>query len=142
MALGGRRIVAPDTIDCPSALRMPCVLIVEDDPDIREFMALIVPLVMPGYSVLTAANGLDALQQLRVFKPDLVLLDLHMPVMNGWEFRMRQLADPECASIPVVVLTAYYDPQKVTAELGIPCVPKPIDVDEMLRAVSRATGSN
>ena len=74
---------------------MPCVLIVEDDSDIREFMELL--LADAGYDTMSAENGSRALERMRARRPCLVLLDLAMPVMDGWEFRERQLADPELA---------------------------------------------
>ena len=89
---------------------MPCVLIVEDDPDIREFMELL--LADAGYDTMTAENGSRALERMRARRPCLVLLDLAMPVMDGWEFRERQLADPELAKVPVVCITAAFDPDE------------------------------
>ena len=82
---------------------MPCVLIVEDDADIREFMQFL--LSASGYETMTAANGEEALHRMRERRPCMVLLDLMMPVMDGFDFRARQLAGarrwrrcPCCAS--------------------------------------------
>ena len=61
---------------------MPCVLIVEDEPDVREFMEVL--LQTSGYETMSAPNGLEALQRMRARRPCVVLLDLMMPVMNGW----------------------------------------------------------
>ena len=72
---------------------MACVLIVEDDEDVREFMDIL--LSSSGYQTATARNGAEALEAVRQTHPCLVLLDLMMPVMDGWTFRDRQLADPE-----------------------------------------------
>src|SRR5690349_17497986 len=83
------------------------VLIVEDDADLREMMAQL--LTLEGFSVETASNGREALRYLESGdggRPNLILLDLMMPVMDGWEFRRRQLADMRSAEIPVVVLSA------------------------------------
>ncbi|MBC7545053.1 MAG: response regulator, partial [Candidatus Sericytochromatia bacterium] len=80
------------------------ILIVEDDIDIRETLAEI--LADEGYSVASAANGLDAISYLQTeAMPCVILLDLMMPVMSGWEFRAKQQQDPTLAGIPVVVLS-------------------------------------
>ena len=82
------------------------ILIVEDDLDIRDSMLEI--LEDRGYSVSTAADGLQALQRLSdgTRKPDLILLDLMMPNMNGLEFREEQLKNADHASIPVAIISA------------------------------------
>ena len=81
------------------------VLVVEDDPDLREMMEQM--LHLEGFATLTAPNGLEALNLLNGGAPvKVILLDLMMPVMDGWEFRRRQLADPKLAGIPVVVMSA------------------------------------
>jgi CheY-like chemotaxis protein len=84
------------------------ILVVEDDPDTRAMLASILETI--GHQVDTAANGQEALQHLHGrFRPDLILLDLMMPVMDGWEFRQHQNQDPELAAIPVVLLSAADD---------------------------------
>jgi CheY-like chemotaxis protein len=115
------------------------VLIVEDDPDIREFMGLL--LRFHGYETSVASNGAEALDRLAEQRPCVILLDVMMPVMDGWEFRARQLADPSLADIPVVCLTAMYDPGDVVARLRVQCLQKPIDFPVLLDAVSTACGS-
>ena len=115
---------------------MPSVLVVEDDPDVREFMEML--LASSGYRTASAANGAEALERIRAERPCVVLLDLMMPVMDGWEFRARQLADPELARVPVVCVTAVYDPEDVTRQLQLKCIRKPVDFDEVLAEVRRA----
>jgi CheY-like chemotaxis protein len=78
------------------------ILIVDDDSDTREGLSL--AMEAAGYSVRTARDGVEALKVLRQCRPDLILLDLVMPTMDGWTFRMQQLRDPALADIPVVVL--------------------------------------
>lgn len=81
------------------------ILIIEDDPDIRDTMAQI--LDEEGYRTFTASSGLDALQQLRDgLRPHLILLDLMMPIMDGWQFREEQEKNPAIAAIPVVLISA------------------------------------
>jgi CheY-like chemotaxis protein len=84
------------------------LLLVEDDDDIRTDLAEL--LAEEGYQVAAAANGAEALAQLRADpRPCLILLDLMMPVMSGWDFRAAQLRDPELAGIPVVLLSGAND---------------------------------
>ena len=70
-----------------------------------------------------------------------MLLDIHMPVMDGWEFRRRQLDDPRYASVPVVAVTAHFDARAVEDKLGVPCLRKPMHIDEVVTAVRFACGS-
>jgi CheY-like chemotaxis protein len=118
---------------------MPLVLIVEDDPDIREFMELL--LIDAGYETMTAENGSRALERMRARRPCIVLLDLAMPVMDGFGFRERQLADPDLAKIPVVCITAAFDPVSVSARLKVPCLPKPVSFSAVLDVVQNACRS-
>lgn len=124
---------------------MCCVLIVEDEPDLREMVACL--LNGYGYDTVLANNGADALEQLRRQRPCLVLLDVMMPVMDGFQFRARQLEDPDLASIPVLCLTAMFDHRHVARELGARCLQKPVSIDELLSVVNahcrpEAAGSN
>lgn len=81
------------------------VLVVEDDADLREMMEQLLDL--EGFIPLTAPNGRDALALLRERGPvKVILLDLMMPIMDGWEFRRQQRCDPRLADIPVVVVSA------------------------------------
>jgi len=83
----------------------PAILVVEDDREQRE--ALCAMLDLEGFEHAEAANGREALDYLdRSRAPCLVLLDLEMPVMNGWDFRAKQLAEERLSRIPVVVVTA------------------------------------
>ncbi len=95
-----------ETSQLPADTRSaPPVLVVEDDREQRETLCAMLDLV--GFGHAQAANGREALDYLKESRaPCLVLLDLEMPVMNGWEFRVNQLADKRIARIPVVVVTA------------------------------------
>jgi len=110
------------------------VLVVDDDQGGLEALSDI--LEYEGYTVERAQNGLQALEHLKQSRPlpSLIILDLLMPVMDGWEFRTRQKEDPELAEVPVLVITA------ISATAGIDAAEilhKPIDVDALLRAVAR-----
>jgi DNA-binding response OmpR family regulator len=113
---------------------MPCVLIVEDDTDVREFMDVL--LTTHGFETMTASNGREALERMRSRRPCLVLLDLMMPVMDGWEFRKLQQGEPELAKVPVVVLTALDQAQARAEGLnGVDFLKKPLDFDRLLEIV-------
>jgi CheY-like chemotaxis protein len=112
------------------------VLVVEDEADIRNMLAQI--LEWEGYEVTTAANGCDALEKLQKKAPSLILLDLTMPIMNGWQFRAVQSRDPGLASIPVVVLSG--GAEVGSAEDGVggaEYLRKPVDLAILLETVER-----
>jgi CheY-like chemotaxis protein len=113
------------------------VLIVEDDTDLRQALSQI--LSDEGYRVDGAEHGLHALEQLRDGRrPCLILLDLTMPVMNGWQFRDEQRLDPELAAIPVVVISAGANLSEQIAPLGIQdYIRKPIQLGQLLATVQR-----
>lgn len=115
----------------------PRILVVEDDFDIRDTLAQI--LEAEGYDVAGAANGAEALDVLaRQTPPALILLDLMMPVMNGWQFRAEQLKDPELASIPVVIISADSGVgQKAQAIGAADSLKKPVPLETLLSVVSR-----
>ena len=109
------------------------VLIVEDDEDLREMMAQL--LTLEGFETATVANGREALDYLhQASKPDVILLDLMMPVMDGWEFRRQQQADPALAPVPVIVLSALDQNRASTLE-ATAFLKKPLDFDRLLSLV-------
>ena len=117
---------------------MANILVVEDNDDVREMMA--VTLELEGHEVSTAVNGRDALNKLRAGdRPCVILLDLMMPVMNGWEFRNVLERDPILKSVPVVIVSA------ATAELvhnadAAAYLPKPLDMEQLLHVVGGFCG--
>jgi CheY-like chemotaxis protein len=112
------------------------ILIVEDDEDARE--ALVFFLENEGYHVLEASHGEEALHHLRNTEVCAILLDLMMPVMNGWTFRSEQLKDPRIASIPVAVITADENATQSAAALGVQeLMVKPVDLRRLLAFVDR-----
>jgi CheY-like chemotaxis protein len=114
------------------------VLVVDDDQDALDVIATVIE--EAGHDVMRARNGREALQQLHDSQGrcDLILLDLLMPVMNGWDFRRRQRETPAFARIPVFLMSAGAHLAVVRDELQASgCVAKPIDAGEILDVVKR-----
>jgi CheY-like chemotaxis protein len=113
------------------------VLIVDDHGELREELALLLEDL--GYSVAQAANGQDALVSLRSAPlPGLILLDLLMPVMNGWVFRVEQRQDPMLIAIPIVLISMMADLQRHAVALNaVGYLVKPIDLNELVVLVAR-----
>src|SRR5512133_753982 len=111
---------------------MPRVLIIEDDAETRD--ALSVFLQLEGYDVTSAPDGRSGLAEARLHHPDVILLDLMMPVLDGWGFRAEQKRDASIAGIPVVVVSALSDRRDIDASAF---VPKPCDLDAVLGVVAR-----
>ena len=103
---------------------------------------LVLLLKSHGYETLTAGNGEEALDEMRRRRPCVVLLDVQMPIMDGWQFRETQLEDPAIRDVPVVCITGLYDPEEVTRLLGVPCLPKPANFADVIREVERACGAS
>jgi CheY-like chemotaxis protein len=110
------------------------ILIIEDDPNIRDVM--IMALQFEGYETSSASNGKEGLEALEVgLRPNLILLDLMMPVMSGWEFIDNFKHLEKFNNIPVVVVSAFSEKAK-----SVECtsfVPKPVDLDTLLEYVRR-----
>jgi CheY-like chemotaxis protein len=106
------------------------ILIVDDDAESREMLSEL--LTNEGYTVVRAENGRDALDYLSRSLPSLIILDLMMPIMSGWEFRERQRADSRLNSLPVVVTSASGLAPEIDAAA---LIPKPIDFALLMRAV-------
>ena len=118
------------------------VLIVDDDADIREVLAEM--LVDRGFDVATAANGLEALRVLRGDgpRPSVILLDLMMPIMDGYGFVEQQRLDPALASIPLAIATAGHGLDRDRRGDRLQMVAKPFDVPRLLAVLDTlASGS-
>ena len=116
------------------------ILIVEDDHDVAQSVAEV--LEASGYSTGIAANGLEALDYLQTHtQTDLILLDMMMPVMDGWQFREEQRKLPAFDSIPVVIVTADGNARgKAEAIQADGLVSKPVTIDGLLNEVERICG--
>ena len=114
------------------------LLIVEDDDGARTALGEIFDI--EGYRVATCTNGRDALEYLHSYPPpDVIILDLQMPVMNGWQFRREQSRDAKLARVPVVVITAFQAPRNIDVD---EIVQKPIDIERLLSVVRKLSDAN
>jgi CheY-like chemotaxis protein len=116
------------------------VLVVDDDPGIRDTLEWI--LTHEGYGVTLATNGKAGLEVLRRDLPDVILLDEHMPVLDGWGFRAAQLGLHEGRDIPVVFVTGSGRVEPPRAELApTATLPKPCGVEQLLSTLERVLGT-
>jgi two-component system, chemotaxis family, chemotaxis protein CheY len=113
------------------AARTHVVLVVDDDKDIRDLLSD--ALRAEGYSVLSARHGAEALERLRACRPDLILLDLMMPVMDGLAFMAAKDSDPVIHDIPVIAMTAA---TRNHVEGAVTLMRKPFDLDVFLANVA------
>ncbi|MES1210110.1 MAG: response regulator [Pseudomonadota bacterium] len=114
------------------------VLVIEDDTDVRNALAEL--LSGEGYAVSLTADGGEALDKLRAgLRPSVILLDLMMPNVDGWDFRRAQLDDPSLAAIPVILLTASgFRPDSMRSEQGrLEMLPKPVQAHVLLDTLER-----
>jgi CheY-like chemotaxis protein len=112
------------------------VLVVEDEHDLRESICDL--LEYEGYGVAEAEHGREALQRMGVTRPGLILLDLMMPVMSGWELMDLMKRDRAMSEIPVIVVSASHDPPPG----AVAFLPKPFEVAELLAIVERYAGEH
>jgi CheY-like chemotaxis protein len=112
------------------------ILVVEDDARVLEAITEFLETV--GYAVSSARNGKEALDHARGERPSLILLDLSMPVMDGWEFLRRRGAEPSLAEVPVIVVSALVS---ATPEGADGFLSKPIDIGRLLAMLDRYCGS-
>jgi CheY-like chemotaxis protein len=115
------------------------VLVVDDDADVRELTATV--LSCNGYKVIQAQHGHDAIERLSHDTPDLIVLDLNMPVMDGWQFRAEQqrLTNRRLAAIPVLLVTAAEGAADHAATLkAVGLIEKPFDPESLLVTIEAA----
>ena len=118
------------------------ILVVEDDTDLRETLLDI--LDRAGFDVVIAANGREALAAVEAgHRAALVVLDLHMPVMDGLEFRRRQLESLDISNVPVLVITGDKQSQREAAQLGFErFLSKPFGEEDLLKSVTESVKPN
>lgn len=115
------------------------VLVVDDDPDILA--ALSDALETEGYEVRGARDGIDALEAIGQRRPDLIITDLLMPTMTGFELLAALHDDPQLATIPTLIITAGRSPE-ASETPGSVVLPKPLDLDRLMRAITACTGES
>ncbi len=111
------------------------ILLVEDDAGIRDSVAEC--LELEGYEVAAVSNGSDALDWLARDVPDVLLVDLVMPVMSGGELLARVKGDPRLAGVPAVLMTAAIPTPQSPVPKADALLPKPFDLDALLEVVAR-----
>ena len=121
--------------DCHKG-RMKKILIIDDDVtalDIVDFL-----FEDRGYEVVRRADGLSALECVESVKPDIILIDLMMPIMDGYTFRTEQMKNPEWSKVPVVVMSAEANAKEKMKNFGITAfLSKPVELDTILKTVER-----
>jgi CheY-like chemotaxis protein len=116
----------------------PLVLIVEDQHELRQLYMQ--ELALSGFDVIEAANGVDAIAHTASHTPDVVLMDLSLPILDGWEATRRLKADDRTAHIPIVALTAYDGSGELQRATRAGCdwfVPKPCPPDALVTEIRR-----
>ena len=119
---------------------MTRVLVVEDDPWVAWLIAD--ELAERGYQVATAGNGVDALQQVKQARPDVIVLDLMLPIMSGWDF-VEQYTDTTAGeSLPILVVSAAGAVTRSMEAQGVRCyLRKPFDMEELARCVAETAST-
>jgi DNA-binding response OmpR family regulator len=123
-----------------SSARATTVLVVDDDPSIRKL--IMATLKRDGYEFIEASNGREALERMRADRPNVVVLDLMMPVVSGWDVLQERTHDPELTKIPVIIISANREPDLVKVmDQGICAfLPKPFDISALTALVRSCVG--
>ncbi len=117
---------------------MKTILVVDDNTDNRNIIAQM--LKLSGFQVVCAVNGAHALEVAASERPHLIMMDMAMPVMDGWTATSHLKADPELATIPVIAVTGHVTQNEINRALHMGCedvIPKPIDFESMIHTVRR-----
>ncbi|HET7753487.1 MAG TPA: response regulator [Anaeromyxobacteraceae bacterium] len=114
------------------------ILVVDDDDDFREALSEV--LIEAGYPVQQAENGEVALQQVSQEQPGIVLLDLKMPVLDGWGVMERMRSDGKSAAVPILILSAYGFEWEAELLGAQGYIPKSVGMDEILERVRKSAG--
>jgi CheY-like chemotaxis protein len=125
-----------------AARERPLVLIVEDQMDLRQLYAQ--ALAMSGFEVIEAGNGADAIAHTSASFPDVVIMDLSLPVVDGWEATRRLKDDARTQHIPVVALTAHDGSGELQRATRAGCdwfVPKPCQPHDLIEEIRRVIGA-
>lgn len=123
------------------ALAAPTILVIEDSSDTRELLSVL--LHQQGYKVMQAQSGLEGLLKARGNYPDLILMDLTLPEMDGIEAARRIHETPELSHVPIFVVSAYLNPEIEAEVRAAGCVEmfsKPFDFDSLLETISITLG--
>lgn len=115
------------------------ILVVDDEPVIVEIAKR--KLTEIGYNIRTAGDGIEALKQMQEQKPDLILLDIQMPSMNGYTFMMEKIKMPDYVRVPVIVLTAYAEMEPLFKRHGATAyLLKPLKLLDVIAKVKETIG--
>ncbi|MFC1589906.1 response regulator [Candidatus Omnitrophota bacterium] len=117
------------------------ILVVDDEPDFLEVVSFIIKKM--GYEVITAADGREALDLIREKRPDLVFLDLHLPLIDGYEVNRRMKADEALKNIPVIFTTAGRTraaEEKIKGADADDYLIKPLESEDLLKKIKRFIG--
>ena len=150
---GHRRVTRADLLDFVQSHNLPIppeltgttsrILIVDDEPDVAKWIARVVQEHYPDYEVKEANDGFAAGEIVGSWQPDVVLLDLRMPGLDGYEVCQRIKSRPESKDIEVVAITGDDSPQATNRILecgAVACLVKPLDIDQLIAKISQAIG--
>jgi len=116
-------------------MKRTIVLVVDDDAEIRQALAEL--LEDEDYGVLLAANGKEAIDLVVAgMKPDVILLDVMMPVMDGWHFLSARLKHPDLVEVPIIIISAGQEAEREARKVGVfEVVKKPLHVDDLIHRI-------
>lgn len=120
---------------------MTRILMVEDDPMIRDMLSRL--LTLEGYQVIVACDGSQGVQRARVERPDLIVMDMGLPVLNGWQATHRIRSMPATRSIPIIALTAYAMKEDRARCLAVGCdeyETKPVEFNRLVEKIQSLLG--